>query len=536
MTELYAQSLVELKRLLDKGAISSVDIVRSLHARADETEPDVRGFSRQLRAESLQEAERCDRERRRGVAGGPLGGLPFSLKENIALAGYACTTGLRREVDHRPAVDASIVIAARRAGAFCIGKSNVPQGLLSMRCENNIYGPTYNPWSLRHVSGGSSSGEGALIASGASLFGFGTDLGGSIRFPAAFCGICGFKPTQDAWSNIGINSAVPGQNLIRAQVGPMARSAADLALIFDAIDTQWMASRDWRVPDRVEIAAPSKRRIGYFTSDGVTESHPAMRRAVQQAVDALRAEGHELVEVEPWYHADFVALYLAAMSADGLRTVKRRFAGESPSSSLRLIWWLATIPRPWRRLSALALRTAKEPTLARIVEETGELTVEQFWQLVARSEQLKLDYQEKWRASGISALVTPAAASPAVPIGMEQDASMIFSYFGPYNILGMPAGVLPISRVRPNETIMDGGNERIGRRLTAIATRSAGLPVAVQVVAPPGSDRIAVQLMCQIEPYAHEAADFPRVPTTIDGACLPTAAASNDNVRMCSPS
>ncbi|MBP7685038.1 MAG: amidase [Deltaproteobacteria bacterium] len=503
----------ELATLLDRRETSSEELVRALHVRADEIAPVLNAFTREFREEALLEARRCDVERARDELRGPLHGLPLTLKDNIDVVGAPSTVGLRADLSRVVTEDAVVVAAARRAGAIVLGKSNVPQGMLSMECDNAIYGATKNPWSAAHVTGGSSSGEGALIASGASVMGLGTDLGGSIRFPAAFCGVVGFKPTQDVWSNQGVQTAIRGQELVRAQVGPMARRSDDIALLLRALPPSAQHAADWRVPPMALAPLPERRlRIGFVDDDGVLPANPAMRRAVREAADHLRAEGMELVPCEPWCTRELTALYLAAVSSDGLGTLRARFGDELPARSLQLMWRLGTLPRAARATAARLLGALGEERIARVVGETGERSVTGFWALAAQREELRVRFEASFRAAGIDALLSPASATPAVPRGMEHDASLSFSYLGIYNLLGLPAGVVPVTTVQPRDTELPPARDRVEKRLAAIAAASTGLPVAVQVAGPRFTDAAVVGLMQRIERAARSTGTYPHTP------------------------
>lgn len=502
-----------LANLLSQREISSEELVRALHRRADEVGPVLNAFTREFRDEALREARLRDDERARGELRGPLHGLPVTLKDNIDVAGAPSTAGLRADLSRVATEDAVLVAAARRAGAIVLGKSNVPQAMLSMECDNAVYGATKNPWSLQHVTGGSSSGEGALIASGASVMGFGTDLGGSIRFPAAFCGVVGFKPTQDVWSNQGVQTAIRGQELVRAQVGPMARCSDDIALLLGALPPCDQHVADWRVPPVTLAPLPARRlRIGYMDDDGVLPANPAMRRAVREAADHLRSEGMELVPCEPWCSRELTALYLAAVSSDGLGTMRARFGDEQPARSIRLMWRLGTLPRAARATAGRALSALGEERIARVVSETGERSVTGFWALTALRDELRVRFETSFRAAGVDALLCPASATPAVPRGMEHDASLSFSYLGVYNLLSMPAGVVPVTTVQPRDTELPRARDRVEKRLAAIARASSGLPVAVQVVGPRFADLTVVGLMQRIERAARATSAYPHTP------------------------
>ena len=241
--QLHQLSATELRMALDRGECSSLEIVEALIARRQQVDPLVRAFVSPLDAEARDSAKRADRERKSGIAVGLLHGLPITIKENIDMQGMDSTMGLRHRQNKPAAADAVTVRVLRDQGAIPLGKTNVPQLLLAQESENVIWGITHNPWNLGRSPGGSSGGEAAAIASGQSPWGIGTDIGGSIRIPCHFCGIAGLKPTVDRWSNRGSATGVLGQELVRAQMGPMARRVEDLALLMRAVDPALSARR-----------------------------------------------------------------------------------------------------------------------------------------------------------------------------------------------------------------------------------------------------------------------------------------------------
>lgn len=508
----------EMRDRLERGELCSVEIVKALHERADQVEERVNGFAHQFREESLREARHADEERARGEVRGPLHGLPLSVKENIDTQGTASTLGLRSRLANRADRDAVVVRVAREAGAIVIGKSNVPQALLPMNCTNALFGTTRNPWSPEHVSGGSSGGEGALLASGESVLGIGTDLGGSIRFPAAFCGVVGLKPTTCRWSNVGANTPIAGQEIVRAQTGPMARSSGDVAMLLLGLDAPRHSSHDPRVPPLPlrdpELVDLSKLRIGFYEDDGFITPAPACRRAVREALAALEKAGAQLVPMPPPNQKEAVQLYIGATSSDGMRTYERALDGEPVVDSLKMMWRLGRLRLPTgvRRAAAKMLERIGEERLAAVIEASGEKPVARLWQLAAERNALQVAEDAMWQAAGIQALVCPAAASPAVPIGMEQDFSIIFSYFGRYNLLGLPAAVVPVTRVRPDEAHGPSAGDRFDRRAAAVAQRSEGLPVAVQVVGSAWREDIVLAVMSAVEADVRESELFPRTP------------------------
>ncbi len=499
----HLASATRLQEALRNGEISSHGLVCALRARAEETETQVGGFSQALWPQALEEARRLDEERAAGKTRGPLHGLPITVKENIDVRGARTSVGLHKGARFA-SEDAVVVRVARSAGALVLGKSNVPQALISMRCDNALYGPTNHPSSPTHVTGGSSAGEGALIASGVSVFGLGTDLGGSIRFPASFCGIAGFKPTQDRWSNAGIQSALPGQEFVRAQVGALGRSAQDLKMLFRALPSSAQAPFDGRVPPLENQRAPQSirgLRVGFFQDDGFIPAAPANRRAAREAARALETLGAEVFEFQPPHQCAMVELYIGATSSDGLRTLSRAFGEEPIPQTLRLLWRMGTSGAKLRRAASGLLGALGEARLSRTIAAAGEKSVAQLWRLTAQRDALRAEIERAWREASMDLLVCPASATSAVPKGMEHDASLIFSYFGRYNVLGMPAGVIPWDTVRASECRMSSDHrpDRVERRVAAITQRSAGMPVGVQVVGPRWADEAVLEAMCALQ-------------------------------------
>ncbi|XP_069795035.1 fatty-acid amide hydrolase 1-like isoform X4 [Narcine bancroftii] len=179
---------------------------------------------------------------------GPLYGIPISIKENINCKGHDSTCGLRKFINKPIDEDCVIVQVLKIQGAIPFVKTNVPQTLFSYECSNPIYGQTINPLNPKRTPGGSSGGEAALIAAGGSILGIGTDVGGSIRLPAAFCGICGFKPTANRLSKKGLSVNSTGQRTVESSVGPLARDVDSLAYCMKALLCEDMFELDPTVP------------------------------------------------------------------------------------------------------------------------------------------------------------------------------------------------------------------------------------------------------------------------------------------------
>jgi len=517
--QIHALTARELLAHLERGELSSVEIVEALEARTDAVDARVRGFVHRFREQAREEARRMDELRAKGDIVGPLHGLPITFKENVDTRGVASTLGIRAWRDRVAERDAVTVRLAREAGAIVLGKTNVPQTLLSpIETTNHMWGTTKNPWSGNHASGGSSGGEGAVIGSGQSPWGIGTDIGGSIRSPAAFCGIAGIKPTLHRWSNVGSRGMLPGQETIKSQIGPLARTTADLALLLRALDTPLHHRHDPSAPpapigdpDAVDV---SKLRIGFYESDGWLEPAASVRRGVLEAVAALEDAGADVVELRPHDAGAVTRLYLAVVSSDGLDTAKRELDGEPIIEPMSVTWQLAKLPAPARRAAARAMRLMGEERLAGVLEETRRRSVMELWDLTAERAAVQVEERRRWEEEGIDALVCPAMPTPPVPLGMAKDFTLSFCYLARYNVLNMPAGVVPVTRVRPDETRRTRVSDRLDRRAAEVEARSEGLPVGVQVVGSHWREDVVLSVMQAIEDRARQSPDFPWTPVS----------------------
>lgn len=231
----------------------------------------------------------------------PLAGLPISIKSSISVAGFPWECGSRLRSGLRGGSDAPLVSRLRRAGAVLLGATNVPEFLMSWETDNAIYGRTNSPWDIDRTPGGSSGGESAAIASGMSAGGIGSDGGGSIRVPAHFTGICGLKPTPGRIPTTGHFPASAGPFASLGVVGPMARTVADVSLLYRVI-----AGPDDGDPCAAPVPVTSVKkkllrnlRIGYFEDDGSTPVAPEIRTALLRARTALEDQGFRVEEFRP---------------------------------------------------------------------------------------------------------------------------------------------------------------------------------------------------------------------------------------------
>src|SRR2546422_1012873 len=242
--ELTTKSATELALLIRSREVSPVEVIDAHLRRIESINPSLNAIVT-LANDAIDHARAADITLSKGETTGPLHGVPLTVKDTIDTQGLRTTSGTRIRAHHVPDRDATVVARLKAAGAIILGKTNTPEMAIPYETDNPVFGRTNNPHALGRTPGGSSGGEAAAIAAGLTPAGIGSDLSGSIRVPAHFCGIVGLKPTTGLVPMDGHTPSATGLLSLGACIGPMARTVADLSLLFSVIaaDTQ-SQSRD----------------------------------------------------------------------------------------------------------------------------------------------------------------------------------------------------------------------------------------------------------------------------------------------------
>uniref|UniRef100_A0A8C5FYH4 Fatty-acid amide hydrolase 1 n=1 Tax=Gouania willdenowi TaxID=441366 RepID=A0A8C5FYH4_GOUWI len=402
---------------------------------------------------------------------GLLYGVPISLKENISYKNYTSTCGMVKNLDKPAQKDSVLVEVLKKQGAIPFAKTNVPQALLSYDCSNPIYGETKNPCNPKKSPGGSSGGEGALITAGGSVLGLGTDIGGSVRIPASFCGICGFKPTAGRLSSLGVNSSLQGQKSVLTTPGPMARDVDSLALFMQAVLCDHMFELDPTVPplpfNMQTYKSSRPLRIGYYDNDGYSQPSPSMARAVREVKALLEDAGHTLVPYLPLkLDHTMTELLLRGLFADGGVTL------------------LDSENKVLQKVSSQHCEMLNPFLLCLYQEYTNET----------------ISY---WRKINIDVLLCPMIG-PAYWPRYAGKSSTPLSYSMIYNLLNFSAGTVTVSTVTEEDEeelkhfkgIYQDFQDRLFKEAV---TGGVGLPVSVQCVSLPWQDEMCLRLMKEVE-------------------------------------
>ncbi|NXE24789.1 FAAH1 hydrolase, partial [Ardeotis kori] len=459
--------------------------------------------------EYLQESETQLRKAKLMGKPGLLYGVPVSIKDSIDCQGHDSTLGFIKNLNKPAAEDSVVVQVLKRQGAIPFVKTNVPQSLISYDCKNLIFGQTFNPLLYTRSPGGSSGGEGALVGGGGSILGFGTDVGGSLRFPAAFCGICALKPTGNRLSKKGIISGVIGQKAVAAAVGPMAKDVESLALCMRALLCEDMFNLDSTVPplpfNEEVYSSTQPLRIGYYETDFFTMPSPAMRRAVRETKQLLEDAGHTLVPFE-LTNVDYVIFNfcIRGIFADGGASFLKKFKGELEKNSTGLLLWLAKSP-DWLKtlLSWIAKPFSPAGHQGSLSQQLWDSTSTPLTASASPPQEFCHQFIAQWKKLNLDVMLCPMLG-PALSIGYPGKLSVAVSYTMLYNALDFPAGVVPVTMVTDEDEEELKGYQGYFRdwwdRTLAKAFRgSVGLPVAVQCVALPWQEELCLRLMKEVE-------------------------------------
>jgi aspartyl-tRNA(Asn)/glutamyl-tRNA(Gln) amidotransferase subunit A len=303
-TDLAFSAIAQLSGELRRKRISPVELVRTLLARIETFDPQLRAYVTVTGELALEQARRAEAEIQRGRWRGPLHGIPLALKDNIETRGVRTTAGAKFLSDFVPQRHAAVVERLQRSGAVLLGKTNLHEFAYGVTTENPHYGTTHNPWNLQRMAGGSSGGAAAAVAAGLAFGALGSDTGGSIRIPAALCGVTGLKPTFGRVSGFGVVPLSPSLD----HVGPLARSAEDAAILLGAI-----AGWDRRDPVSVRRPVPDfraalrRRKPGHKPLRGIRLGRPReyffdrvsteVLARIEAALREFEQLGAEMVEV-----------------------------------------------------------------------------------------------------------------------------------------------------------------------------------------------------------------------------------------------
>ncbi|XP_053325974.1 vitamin D3 hydroxylase-associated protein-like [Spea bombifrons] len=499
-------SLAELVEQLKNGTLSPESALYVYIEKALEVNKELNCLT-----DFLPECEAQLQEVKKQTEKGLLYGVPISLKDNVGYKGHDAHCGLVQMLGNADKEDCVVVQVLKKQGAIPFVKTNVPQSMINFDCSNSIFGQTLNPHNHKKTCGGSSGGEGALIAGGGAVLGVGTDVLGSIRMPCSFCGICGLKPSGDRLSPIGFSTPVSGMKSAVMMPGPMARDVDSLALFMKAVLCDDMFQLDPTVPPvpfRDEIYNSTKRlTIGFYDTDGYFLPSPAMRRAIQETKTLLEEAGHKLVPfTPPRIEYALNELCIRGFFADGGTTLVEKFNADIVDSNLKQQILLYKIPAFIKKIMSFFMRPVFPRIANHVNAHCGVGSVKELWKHNTAIKEYRCQFVSEWRKLGLDALLCPMLG-PAFNIGCPGKVFAGFCFTMLFNILNFPTGVLPVTTVTPEDEeelkhYKGYYNDPWDKEVIKGMEGGVGLPVAVQCVALQWQEEQCLRLMKEVENVA----------------------------------
>ena len=336
MNPLHFRPAHELLQDLATGQVTSEQLVQTFFARIRDQNERINAVVTFDEARALEQARAADQKRAAGQTTGPLHGLPLTLKDTWEVAGMTTTAGAPALSNHRPEKHADVVQRLEQAGAIVLGKTNVPIYATDLQSYNKLFGVTNNPYSSQHSPGGSSGGAAAALASGMTPLEVGSDLAGSIRTPAHFCGVFGHKPTRQLVSLRGHIPGPPGTQSIPdlAEGGPMARCTQDLELLLNVIaGPRPTEARSWSLTmEPTALTTLEQARVGLWLADPLcpiddelTQGYQGLANKLESLGALVAKPGHRLLNLEhilPAYFNLLGSLLATSMTPSQRRQMK----------------------------------------------------------------------------------------------------------------------------------------------------------------------------------------------------------------------
>ncbi|GLI80780.1 hypothetical protein PoHVEF18_009137 [Penicillium ochrochloron] len=403
ITESY--TIAELLSALADGTLTSAEVTLAYSKRAAVAQQLVNCLTETMFEEAKERAQYLDTLRAQGQLAGPLHGLPVSIKDNFHKKGTEATIGMVSFLGEVSPENSPLVDILLKLGAVIYVKTNVPQTMMTSDSDNNVFGRTLNPWNTSLGPGGSSGGEGALIALRGSPLGVGTDIGGSVRIPALCCGTYGFRPSAARVPNGGMRACTTsGMKFILSCAGPLSLDLDGIEAFFKSVFGAQPALYDSTILDIPwrQVSAKPILRIGIVPESPAFPLHPPVRRVLAEAARLLEAKGHKLIPLDveecQIMRANEIAWNIFSLDQGALGHI--RSAGEPPVPSLVHVGKVVE-----------KLKSSTQLTLP----DLGEMDrMEKLAYLNTLRAELREVYRKMWVRHDLDVCIAPSAQNTAV--------------------------------------------------------------------------------------------------------------------------
>jgi aspartyl-tRNA(Asn)/glutamyl-tRNA(Gln) amidotransferase subunit A len=472
--DFHALTMHELQALLASREVSARDLTGAFYRRIEARDDRVHAYLTLTREQAFEQADGADRRRQRGEDG-PLLGIPLAIKDVICTKGIRTTCGSRMLHNFVPPYDATVIERLKAAGVVVLGKTNMDEFAMGSSTEHSAFGATHNPWDLSAIPGGSSGGSAAAVAADECAAALGSDTGGSVRQPAACCGIVGLKPTYGRVSRYGLVAFASSLD----QIGPMTKDVRDAALIMNVIgghDPRDSTSADIPLPDLARALTGSAKglRLGIPREYFVGGIDREVEGAVREAIRVLEGVGAASADVSLPHSAYGVASYYILAPSEASSNLARydgiKYGYRTPQ---------------WSNLRDMYMHTRDAAFGAevkrRIMLGTYALSAGYYEAYYRKAQQVRTlilrDFEEAFRH--VDVIVAPTTPTPAFKIGEKTDdplqmyLSDVFTV--PVNLAGLPGISVPCG------------------------FSSAGLPIGLQLIGKPFDEETILRVAYAFE-------------------------------------
>ena len=465
----YKLSISEINKLFKDKKLKPSELYSEVFERAANTESIIHGHLTLFQDENIKKATDADKRYENGTELGILDGIPIAIKDNINIAGYATTCSSQMLSNYISPYDATVITKLKDEGVMFTGKTNLDEFAMGSSTENSAFGPTKNPWDPSRVPGGSSGGSAAVVSAGSAIASLGSDTGGSIRQPASFCGVVGFKPTYGTVSRFGLVAFASSLD----QIGPITNNVEDSKILFNSMKGFDPFDATSGKESKTKQPKLKNAKIGIIKElmeDGISED---AKLEVQKVAKLLESQGHEIVEVSlPLTKMSISIYYLIAPAEcsanlsrfDGVR-YGNRVAGNTSYEMMENT-----------RAEGFGPEVKKRILLGTYALSAGYYDAFYGQALKARA-MMKKEFTETYKE--VDYLISPTTPSDPFKFGEKSD-NQLEMYMSdlctiPANLVGMPAISIP----------------------TGLS--SNGLPLSVQIMSPANTDNTLLEFSQKLE-------------------------------------
>ncbi|MCD6506150.1 Asp-tRNA(Asn)/Glu-tRNA(Gln) amidotransferase subunit GatA [Candidatus Poribacteria bacterium] len=439
--ELYSMTAHQLRDLLRKGEVSATDIVKSVLERIDEVEEKIKAYITITDDLALRSAEKVDELLAKGEELPDLAGIPVAIKDVICTKGVLTTCASKILYNFVPPYDATVMVKLNRQMIAMIGKANMDEFAMGSSTENSGFFITHNPWGLDRVPGGSSGGSAAAVAADEAICSLGSDTGGSIRQPAALCGVVGLKPTYGRVSRFGLVAFASSLD----QIGPITKDVEDCALMMNAIcgyDPMDSTSADVPVPDFTKSLIPEVKgfKIGVPKEYFIEGIDPEVEKAVRKALEKFEELGASVEEISLPHTEYAVADYYIIASAEASANLERydgvKYGYRAEGARDLIDMYKKT------RSEGFGAEVKRRIMLGTYALSAGYYDAYYLKGLKVRT-LIKRDFDEAFEK--VDVIVTPTSPTPAFRIGEKVDDPLTMYLSDIFTISANLAGICGIS-------------------------------------------------------------------------------------------